>query len=132
MYLKNNQKLLVGFLFLLLVLTLTSCKWPIATYNEIEVIKKEALALVDKSTNDDFAIHQVATSNLSQRINTIISNKTPKAGTKMLSVINTEEKNLWGGFVKLWRTQGKINATAIPGIKQNMETAFNEALALGK
>jgi hypothetical protein len=119
-------------ILLLFAVLLSGCKWPNRTYDEINAIRKSALVLVESSSTTDFTSKKSDVDLLNSRIDAVIRLGTPKVGVKMLRQVTDEARNTWGGFVKLWREQGKLSAEAMPSVKERVDSAFIEVLALGK
>jgi hypothetical protein len=128
----NTTRRLGLAVFILLFTVVTGCKWPEATYNEIDSIRKEALELVEKSGTENYSAHQQAVEKLNARMNTLIAVKKPKIGVTMLQAVIDENKKTWGGFVKMWAAQGTLSPAAVPAVKQRVDQAFIEVLGLGK
>jgi hypothetical protein len=135
----NNKALVTGakvaqplLILLLFVVLLSGCKWPNRTYDEINAIRKEALALVESSSTADFTSKKSEIDMLNSRMDAVIKLGTPKIGVKMMQQVVDEARNTWGGFVKLWREQGRLTTAAVPSVKAAVDSAFIEVLSLGK
>ena len=119
-------------IFLLMLFVLTACPWTAETYQKIESIKNDALALVEKSATDNYDKHKSKVEGINKRIEAITSSQKNKEGVKMLQMILDKGKNTWGGFTELWKKQGKMSTAMVPALKTRITQAFNEVLGLGQ
>ena len=102
-------------------------------YDQDIAIQTMSLQLMDNAV-EDFNSHQDQVKTLRAEIDAAIAyeKNRPNNGVsvKMWTVLMDPARNLMGGFLKLWQSQGKLSKAYVDGEKKTISAAFDQIIQL--
>jgi hypothetical protein len=102
-------------------------------YEHATSAKVDTLALMDKATGS-YDDHQKEIEALVLELNKAYEYDRGRALNKLTvaqwDILRDPNRNLVGGFLKLWKTKGSLGATFIAEKKQQVSDAFDQIIAL--
>lgn len=121
-------------LFLILLLTgMSACstisRFDQYAYSQATSIKVDALSLMDSAT-EQYAQHQSSVAGVMTSMNKIYEyeKNRPKndISEKMWAMLKDSTGHLYGGFIKRWQREGKLDATFIQESKRLIGQSFDQ------
>jgi hypothetical protein len=96
-------------------------------------LKVDALSMMDKAS-ESYSSHEGEAKDIQLRLEKLYEYELHKPKneitTKMWYKLKDPEVNLIGGFIKKWKTDGKLSAALIAGAKRTIGTAFDQVTEL--
>lgn len=129
---KKPEKLFIlsGMVLLMFILTIscnTMSYFDSFSYKETISAKVDALDIMSKATKDykEYAVEVNALVLQMKKIYEYEKNRPKNTITaKMWEILINPDRNLFGGFIKRWENEGKLNPVFITEMKIQVEEAF--------
>lgn len=108
-------------------------EYSLDAYKNATSLKAETLAMVDKS-GEKYAAHRDDVDALTVKISAAyefaagIPNNDLSA--TQWQIVRNPDGNLWGGFVRVWSSQGTVSPAFRLGIRKNISDAFDQIICL--
>jgi hypothetical protein len=124
--------------FILPLVLLFGCSPTISTfdqnaYAQVTSLKVDALDLMDKAT-ESYTAHESEVKTLQLKIDKAIEYDKHRPHneitTKMWTILNNPERNLYGGFLVKWKRDDKCSAAYITEKKKEIGFAFDQIAEL--
>lgn len=129
----SKSSYLVILIFSLISCTTTASFFDQMSYKETISAKIEALALMDKATNDYQSQKEAidAVTLEMAKVYEYEKNRSNNLETvKMWELLMNPEKNLFGGFIKRWEEESTLSKVFVGEAKPQIEKAFDIILGL--
>lgn len=118
--------------WVLIFVILSSCStkalFDSYSYKETISAKVDALALMDKAI-ESYQLHKNEVEKLRIEMEKVYQYEKNRTGnietTKMWELILSEEKNLYGGFIKKWKEKDSVSVVFVTEAKGQVEKAFD-------
>lgn len=102
-------------------------------YTQATSIKVDALNLMDEAT-ENYSTHETEVKTIQLQIDKAIEYDKHRPNNdvtnKLWAILNSPERNLFGGFLARWKKDGKCGATFIKDEKELVEKAFDQIAEL--
>ncbi len=129
---RNNTFRVISFVFIFIFMAFYACSYiaPYShfAYQQTTSLKVEALALMDKAT-EPVASHENEIKGLETKIEKAYeyAKGRPKneLSTKQWQILKDPNRNLLGGFIKLWRDKSTLSTHFIQEAKGLVADAFD-------
>lgn len=121
------------FLSAMLCACSTISRFDQYAYNQATSIKVDALSVMDSAT-EDYRQHQSSVAGITTAINKIYEyeKNRPKntVSEKMWALLRDSAGPLYGGFIKRWQREGKLDAVFIQESKRLIGDSFDQIAQL--
>jgi hypothetical protein len=107
--------------------------YSLQAYQNATTLKADVAAMADNSTGD-FAAHAGDVSALTLRLNEAYEFSRGEShnalSTRQWALLIDPNGHLYGGFVVLWRREGRLSATEAGNVKTLLDRAFDQIICL--
>lgn len=127
------NRLLPGLCLFALASCSTISTYDQAAYEHATSAKVDTLALMDKAT-ESYSAHEkeiiAVQTELDKAYEYDVGRPLNKITVMQWAILRDPERNLVGGFLKMWKSKGSVGATFITEKKKQIGEAFDQIIGL--